>query len=39
MKHRWIALTRRTKEDLEQPVDHVLANIGGQFKMCGMCVV
>jgi len=33
MKHRWMALTRRTKEELEQAVDHVLANFGGQFKM------
>ena len=33
MKHRWMALTRRTKEELEQAVDHVLANFGTQFKM------
>jgi transposase len=33
MKHRWMALKRRTKEELEKTVDHVLANFGGQFKM------
>ena len=33
MKHRWIALTRRTKEAVEQAVDHVLDNFGGQFKV------
>lgn len=33
MKHRWLAFKRRTKEELEQDVDHVFANFGGQFKM------
>ena len=33
MKHRWLALKRRSKEELEQAVDHVFANFGGQFKM------
>jgi hypothetical protein len=27
------ALTRRTKAELVQAVDHVLANFGSQFKM------
>lgn len=33
MKHRWLALKRRSKEELEQAVDHVFANFGTQFKM------
>ncbi|MDO9199732.1 MAG: IS630 family transposase [Hydrogenophaga sp.] len=33
MKHRWLALKRRSKEELEQAVDHVFANFGGKFKM------
>ena len=33
MKHRWLALKRRSKEELEQAVDHVFANFGGLFKM------
>ena len=33
MKHRWMALTRRTKEELQQTVNHILDNFGGQFKM------
>lgn len=33
MKHRWLAFKRRSKEELEQAVDHVFANFGGQFKM------
>jgi transposase len=33
MKHRWLALQRRSKEELEQAVDHVFANFGGKFKM------
>ena len=33
MKHRWIAFTRRTKEELEQTVDQIQANFGGLFKM------
>jgi hypothetical protein len=33
MKHRWLALTRRSKEELEQAVDHVFANFGEKFKM------
>jgi hypothetical protein len=33
IKHRWMALTWRTKEEMEQAVDHVLANFGDQFKM------
>jgi transposase len=33
MKHHWMALIHRTKAELEQAVDHVLANFGGQFKM------
>jgi hypothetical protein len=32
-KQRWMALTRRTKEEMEQAVDHVLVNFGGEFKM------
>ena len=30
MKHRWMALPRRTKVELEQTVNHILTN---QFKM------
>jgi len=33
MKHRWMTLTRSTKAALEQAVDNVLANFGGQHKM------
>jgi transposase len=33
MKYRWMALTRRTKEELEQAVDHILTNFGAEFKM------
>jgi transposase len=33
MKHRWMALTRRTKEELEQAVDRVLASFSDEFKM------
>ena len=33
MKHRWMALKRRTKEELEQTVEHILTNFGGLFKM------
>lgn len=33
MKHRWLALKRRSKEELEQAVDHVFANFGTKFKM------
>jgi len=33
MKHRWMALTRRTKVELEQTVNHLLAHFGSQFKM------
>ena len=33
MKHRWMALARSTKAQLEQAVDHVLAHFGTQFKM------
>jgi hypothetical protein len=33
MKHRWMALARRTKEELKQDVDHVIARFGGQFTM------
>lgn len=33
MKPRGMALKRRTKEALEQAVDHVLSNFGGQFKV------
>jgi transposase len=33
MKHRWMALTRRTKDELEQTVNHILTNFGSQFKM------
>jgi transposase len=33
MKHRWMALTRRTKEELEQAVDYILTNFGAEFKM------
>ena len=33
MKHRWMALTRRTKVELEQTVNHILTNFGSQFKM------
>jgi transposase len=33
MKHRWMALTRRTRAELEQAVDHILTNFGAEFKM------
>ena len=33
MKHRWLALKRRSKEKLEQAVDHAFAKFGGKFKM------
>lgn len=33
MKHRWLAVKRRTKEALEQAIDHVFAHFGSQFKM------
>jgi hypothetical protein len=33
MKHRWMALTWRTKEQLGRAVNHVFANFGGQFKI------
>ena len=33
MKQRWMALTRRTKDELEQTVNHILTNFGSQFKM------
>jgi transposase len=33
IKHRWMALTRRTKVDLEQTVNHILTNFGSQSKM------
>jgi transposase len=33
MKHRWMALARRTKAELEQAVDHILTNFGAEFKM------
>jgi hypothetical protein len=33
IKHRWMALTWRTKKEMEQAVDLVLANFGDQFKM------
>ena len=33
MKQRWMALTRRTKVELEQTVNHILTNFGSQFQM------
>jgi hypothetical protein len=33
MRHHWLALKRRSKEELEQAVAHVFANFGTQFKM------
>lgn len=33
MKHRWMALTRRTKAELEHTVNHILDNFGSLFKM------
>jgi transposase len=33
MKHRWMALTRRTKVELEHTVNHILTNFGSEFKM------
>jgi len=33
VEHRCMALTRRTKKELEQAMNHALANFGGQFKM------
>ncbi len=33
MKHRWMALTRRTKIELEHTVNHILTNFGSQFQM------
>ena len=33
MKHRWMALARRTKVEMEQAVDHVFTRFGGQLKM------
>jgi hypothetical protein len=33
MKRRWMALTRRTKVELEQTVNHILTHFGSQFKM------
>ena len=33
MKHRWLEVKRRTKEELERAVDHVFAHFGSQFRM------
>ena len=33
MKHRWMEVKRRTKEELENTVRSVLTNFGSQFKM------
>ncbi len=33
MKHRWLEVKRRTKEELERAIDHVFEHFGSQFKM------
>lgn len=33
MKHRWLALKRRTEEELERAIEHVFENFGRQFRM------
>ena len=33
MKHRWMEVKRRTKEELERAVEHVFEHFGSQFKM------
>jgi transposase len=33
MKHRWPAVKRRSKEELEQAIDHVFWHFGSQFRM------
>lgn len=33
MKHRWLAVKRRTEEELERAVEHVFEHFGRQFKM------
>lgn len=33
MKHRWLAVKRRTVEELERSVEHVFEHFGSQFKM------
>ncbi len=33
MKHRWMEVKRRTKEELERAVEHVFKHFGSQFKM------
>lgn len=33
MKHRWLAVKRRTEEELERAVEHVFEHFGGQFRM------
>ena len=33
MKHRWLAVKRLTKEELERAIDHVFAHFGSQFRM------
>ena len=33
MKHRWLAVKRRTEEELERSVEHVFEHFGSQFKM------
>mgnify|MGYP001180981408 CR=1 FL=1 len=33
MKHRWLAVKRRTEEELERAVEHVFEHFGSQFRM------
>ncbi len=33
MKHRWMEVKRRTKEELERAVEQVFEHFGSQFKM------